>query len=295
MKKMRIGNLEVQTPPLAYGFWRFAGTSVKEARAKVEVALECGMTLMDHADIYGAGPHGEFGDAEALFGEVLAEAPEIRGQIILATKGGIVPGVPYDSSADYLRLAVENSLRRLRVDTIDLYQIHRPDFLGDPREISAVLVALRAEGKIREVGVSNYTASQTRALQAHLPFPLATVQPEFSVLAPDVLRNGVLDLCMETGMVPLAWSPLGGGRIFASEGPRAARVAAELKILANKYGVGMDAIALAWVLRHPSGPIAILGTQKVDRIRTATQALTFDLTREEWNRVLIASEGQPLP
>jgi len=296
MKERQLGQTELKTTDLAYGFWRFAGTSVKEARAKVEAALECGMVLMDHADIYGAGDGTEFGDAEALFGEVLKENPGIRDEITLATKGGIVLGVPYDSSADYLRLAVENSLRRLHVDVIDLYQIHRPDFLGHPAEVAATLSALREEGKIKEVGVSNYTRFQTRALQSHLDFPLATVQPEFSVLETTPLRDGVLDLCMETHVTPLAWSPLGGGRLFSDSGPGTLQaVQAELDRIGNEQGVSRTAVALAWILRHPSRPVVIVGTQRVERIRESVDALKVVFGRRDWNSVLEASEGAPLP
>src|SRR5262245_10926387 len=136
--------------PLAYGCWRFAATDVGSARAKLEAAREIGVNLFDHADIYGGN-----GAAEELFGRVLAEAPHLRQAMVIATKCGIVPGVPYDSSRDHIQRACEASLRRLRIETIDLYQIHRPDFLGHPQEIAAAFAQLRREGKIREMGVSN--------------------------------------------------------------------------------------------------------------------------------------------
>ena len=184
MKKHNLGKSRLQVAPIAYGFWRFGGTDVKTARTKVETALEMGINLMDHADIYGVDGGGQFGDAELLFGKVLQEAPHLRDQMVLATKGGIVLGVPYDSSGDYIEQAVNNSLKRLGVDVIDLWQIHRPDFLGHPEEIAATLTKLAqtGRGKIKEVGVSNYTASQFRAPQAHLSFPIASHQPEFLLL-----------------------------------------------------------------------------------------------------------------
>src|SRR5215469_18786551 len=185
-----IGRSTLRAFPLAYGTWRFAGTSVRDARAKIDAALEVGVNLFDHADIYGGA-----GAAEALFGKVLGEAPRLRDSILVATKGGIVPGVPYDSSAAHLRDAFEASLRRLRVDTIDLYQIHRPDLQAHPQEIADVLVRLREAGKLREVGVSNYTAAQFDALQQYLPFPIAAHQPELSCWAIAALRDGVLDQC----------------------------------------------------------------------------------------------------
>ena len=133
--------------------------------------------------------------------------------MILATKGGIQPPKPYDSSAGYLRSACEASLSRLGVDVIDIYQVHRPDLLAHPGEVAEVLTELRDAGKVGEVGISNHSVAQARALQAYLDFPIATSQPEFSPLHLDPLVDGTLDLCMELGMAPLAWSPLAGGRL----------------------------------------------------------------------------------
>jgi predicted oxidoreductase len=297
-----LGKSALQGSPIAYGFWRFAGTDVKTARAKVETALEAGMTLMDHADIYGVDGDGEFGDAERLFGHVLKEAPHLQDQMTIATKGGIVLGVPYDSSTSYLQSAVEASLTRMGIDSIDLYQIHRPDFLGHPHDIAETLVALRQSGKIKEVGVSNYTPSQTRALQAYLPFPIATNQPEFSCLKHDPLRDGTLDLCLETQMTPLAWSPLAGGRLAWSIEQAQSQGDAQLVQLltlldqyANQYQVHRTSIALAWVIRHPSRPIPIIGTQTLSRIQSAQEAYSINLTRTEWNSILVAAQGEPLP
>lgn len=298
-----LGQSSLRCAPLAYGFWRFAGTDVKSARHKVELALELGINLFDHADIYGVDGGGAFGDAELLFGQVLKEAPALRERFVLATKGGIVLGVPYDSSPGYIRQAVDASLRRLGVDVIDLYQIHRPDFLGNPAALAAELVALRAEGKIREVGVSNYTPTQLAALQAHLPFPIATTQPEFSCVRHGALRDGVLDQCMERGITPLAWSPLAGGALGLSREEAAARdggarLVACIDVLdriAGEQGVARAAVALAWLLMHPAGVIPILGTQNPARMRESTGALRVALSRAQWNEILVAAQGEPLP
>jgi predicted oxidoreductase len=306
-----IGALPLQVGPIAYGFWRFAGTSTKKAREKVELALELGMNLLDHADIYGVDGGGSFGDAESLFGEVLKEAPQLRDKMLIATKGGIVLGRPYDSSEEYLITAVDRSLKRLNIEQIDLYQIHRPDFLTHPVELAQTLEKLKTSGKVREFGVSNYTVSQTRALQAHLNFPLATTQPEWSCLAHDPLRDGTLDLCMETGMVPLGWSPLGGGKLAwhderinqaMNEGQLTTKSADILKglitildQLSEVYEVSRTAIAIAWSMSHPAGVIPIIGTQNLDRMRDCIDAQKIILSREEWNRVLVGAQGYPLP
>jgi predicted oxidoreductase len=276
--------------------WRFKGQDLRAARRRVEAALDCGIDLFDTADVYGPDNGEAFGAAEALLGRVLAEAPALRGRMVLATKGGIEMGVPYNSSAAYLERACEASLRRLGVERIDLYQIHRPDSLAHPAEVARALERLRAAGKIAEAGVSNHTPAQVRALVAHLPFPLASVQPEFSALAIAPLEDGGLDQAMELGLGVLAWSPLGGGRIAApgTDG-RAARVAEVLDALAETRGVTREAVAYAWIMAHPARPIPIVGSQRPERIAAATRSLAVTLTRPEWYRVLVAARGEPLP
>jgi predicted oxidoreductase len=293
-----LGRSSLHAFPLAYGSWRFAGSSLREARAKIDAALEIGVNLFDHADIYGGD-----GAAEELFGKVLAEAPHLRSRMLVATKGGIVPGVPYDSSAAHLREAFEASLRRLRVDTIDLYQIHRPDLLAHPGEIADAFVRLRDAGKLREVGVSNYTPSQFEALQRFLPFPIATHQPELSCWALAPLRDGLLDQCLRLHVTPLAWSPLAGGLLGVGVAEARGRAGGErlvallgiLDALAVREGVGRGAIALAFLLAHPAGVIPILGTQRVGRIRESTDALRVHLSRADWYAVLEASQGAGHP
>ncbi len=292
-----LGGSNLHAFPIAYGCWRFAGTDVQAARAKIDAALECGINLFDHADIYGDG------EAESLFGRVLAEAPSLRERMLIATKGGIVIGVPYDSSPEHIEAACEASLRRLGVETIDLYQIHRPDFLGHPARVAETLARLRERGRIREVGVSNYSPSQFAALQAHLPFPIATRQPEMSCWRTAPLRDGTLDQCMQYGQTPLAWSPMGGGLLGlgptgAAVHPHRARLIPLLQLLerlAGEQGVSRGAVALAWLLAHPAGIIPIIGTQRVERIRESVSALGVELTRFRWNEILQTAEGRRLP
>jgi len=261
----------------------------------IETALDCGMNLIDTADVYGFDWGGTgFGQVEEILGNVLAAAPELRDRMVLATKGGIRPPTPYNSSPEYLRAACEASLRRLQVDVIDLYQIHRPDLYTHPADVAAALTGLREEGKIREVGVSNHTRAQVAALAAHLPFPIVSEQPEYSALQLAPLRDGTLDDCMRTGTVPLAWSPLGGGRLATGDDV-APELLAELDRLADREGVDRSQIALAFVLAHPSAPIAIVGTQSPNRISSSTAALSVTLGREDVYAVVQASEGVALP
>jgi predicted oxidoreductase len=281
--------------PIGYGQWRYTTGDRAVAQTLIEAALDAGMNLVDTADVYGLDWGGTaFGQVEELLGHVLAGAPGLRDRMVLATKGGIRPPVPYDSSPVALRAACEASLRRLQVDVIDLYQVHRPDMFTHPADVAATLTALREEGKVREVGVSNHTPAQVAALREHLPFPLVSNQPEYSAVHLDPLRDGTLDDCMRHGTTPLAWSPLAGGRLATGDGVRP-ELLAELDAIAEREEVDRGTVALAFVLAHPSAPVAIIGSQQSARIAASTRALTVTLERGDVYRIVQASEGVPLP
>ena len=298
-----LGSSGIEVGSIAYGCWRLAGTGVADASAKIGAALDAGLTLIDTADIYGFGGGGGerddgFGEAEALLGRVLRDTPEWRDRMVLASKGGIRPGVPYDQSRDYLAEACDASLRRLGVDHLDLYQIHRPDHLTSPAEVAGALDALVDAGKVRAIGVSNFTVAQHRALAAHLRAPIVTTQPEWHPLHQAPLVDGTLDLCGEVGCTPLVWSPLAGGRLVGDPttlGPDAARVAAVADRIAADRGVDRSAILLAWIAHHPSGAIPIVGSQRPDRVTASAQALDVRMGRQEWYEILVAGRGERLP
>ncbi|MEM8924484.1 MAG: aldo/keto reductase [Actinomycetota bacterium] len=292
----QLGTQEVG--PLAYGLWRFTTSDLDEATTLIETALDCGMNLIDAADVYGLDYGGKgFGAVEELLGAVLARTPSLRERMVLATKGGITPPTPYDSSPPALIAAVEASLRRLGVDHIDLYQIHRPDLLAHPAEVAGTLLELQAQGKIGDLGVSNHTTAQTRALLAHLGAGgagLVSTQPEFSAVTLDPMRDGTFDLCMELDLTPLAWSPLGGGRLASGDGVRP-ELLAVLDRLAEREGVDRATLAMAFVLANPSRPVAIVGSQRPERITGSLKALEVHLDRNDVYDVVEASEGVPLP
>ena len=293
--KRPLGKSGIQVSPIAWGMWRFAGDDVNAARAKVEAALEAGVTLFDTADIYGPDNNEKFGAAERLLGRVFADAPGLRERMVLATKGGIVIGTPYDSSADYLASAIDASLERLGVDRVELWQIHRPDILTHPEEVARALERAHAAGKIASVGVSNFTTWQTAALSQYLTIPLASTQPEFSPLALDPVRSGLLDQAMMLDLAVLAWSPLAGGRLVEPWDARSQEVAALLDKKGAETGVSRTAAALSWVMAHPARPIPIVGTQRPERIAEIPQAFQPRWTRAEWYAVLQASMGERLP
>lgn len=281
--------------PLALGLWRYTTDDLKAATALLETAIGLGMNLVDNADVYGFDWGGSgFGACEDLLGRVLADQPGLRDRIVLASKGGIRPPIPYDSGAEALRSACEASLGRLGVERIDLYQVHRPDMYTHPAEVAGTLDALVAEGKIGAVGVSNHTPDQVSALMAHLEAPLAAHQPEFSAARLDPLRDGTLDQCAATGVVPLAWSPLAGGRLVSGEGIRP-ELLEVLDRLAERESVDRATLAVAFVLAHPTAPVALVGTQQPARLEALARAPSLNLDRSDVYAIIEASEGVPLP
>lgn len=281
--------------PIAWGMWRFKGDDVTHAQSLVEAALAAGITLFDTADIYGPDNGEAFGAAEALLGRVFAASPALRQSMVLASKGGIIIGVPYDSSGEYIGAAIDASLKRLGVDHLDLWQIHRPDILTHPQEMARALENAVTAGKIGAVGVSNFTTSQTTALAHFLTIPLASVQPELSALSLSAIEDGSLDQAIVLGAAVLAWSPLGGGRIAFPTSKRELDVAEALDEVAKAQGVSRTAAAYSWIMAHPAGAIPIIGSQQADRIAEAADALKVRWTRAAWYQVLVAARQEALP
>ncbi|NBC35441.1 aldo/keto reductase [Novosphingobium sp. FSY-8] len=292
-RPLMLGTLPIS--PIAWGMWRLASPDghddIGAVIARIEAALEAGITLFDTADIYGAGEPIGFGGAEVLLGKALAARPDLRARMVIATKGGIWPGKPYDSSPAYLDAALDASLARLGVERVELYQIHRRDFLTHPRDVAAALAAMVDSGKVAHIGVSNYSPAEVDALQAFLPFPLVSTQPEFSALRYQPLYDGTLDQAMARGMAVLAWSPLGGGALVGGDHPAAALLAAQ----GARYGVDAAAAALSWMMVHPARIVPIVGSQSPLRILAARDAYAVQWTSGEWYAVLAAARGERLP
>ncbi len=314
MQTIQLGSSSLKSSRLAFGAWRLAGTShpaevtpEREAagRKAVLAAYEAGYTLFDHADIYcdGAG--------ERIFGQALKATHGMRQRVLVASKCGIrkkgepKPDSPYryDFSGDYIVKSCEASLKRLGVETIDLYQLHRPDYLCDPAEVARAFAQLKKQGKAREFGVSNFRPSQVVTLQKACPMHLIVNQVEISLARLDCLEDGTLDQCLAEQMTPLAWSPLGGGRLADTmpidlrSTDHALRIGLreELELLARERGSTRTVVALAWLLKHPAGIIPIIGSTKPERIQEAAKAGEFELSREEWYRLFEAARGARLP
>jgi predicted oxidoreductase len=314
MQNIPIGVSLLRTSRLAYGCWRVPGTwnpdevtdaSREAGRRAIITAYEAGYTLFDTANIYC---HGE---SERILGEVLKQVSGMRDRVVILTKGGIRPaGDPepdspgrYDFSAPHLINACEQSLERLGIGTIDLYLLHRPDYLAEPEEVAQAFTHLKASGKVRCFGVSNFRPTLVTALQAACPMPLVAHQVEISLAKLDAFTDGTLDQCLIERITPMAWSPLAGGLIGdganrllpSQESYRPERFLPALEAVAKARGASRTVVALAWLLKHPANIQPIIGTTNPDRIREAAKAADLELTREEWYRLLIAARGEPVP
>ena len=284
--------------PIVAGTWRKAswGWDVPARVCWIEQCLALGVTSFDHADIYGGY------SVEALFGDALAAAPGLRERLQIVTKCGIklvAPARPthrvksYDSSRAHITASVDASLRALRTDRIDVLLLHRPDALMDPDEVAEAFAALRSAGKVLHFGVSNHTPSQLA--QLHRRHPLVTQQIELSPLQMQALADGTLDQCVDLGLRPMIWSPLAGGRLFNADDERARRVRGVLTTLAQAHQVSVATLAYAWILRHPSRPLPVTGSSRIEAIGEAVAALPLRLDAEAWYEVWRASAGHDLP
>lgn len=314
MRTIQLGVSNLSSSRLAFGCWRLAGTwnpeeVTPESRTAglraVIAAYEAGYTLFDNADIYCRG------ECEKILGEALRKVAGMRDRILVLTKCGIRPaGTPnpespqrYDFSAEYIVKACEDSLKRLAVEVIDIYMLHRPDYLANPVEIAEAFSRLKQAGKVHHFGVSNFRPTLVTALQVACPMPIIVHQIEISLAKLDPFTDGTLDQCIIEHITPMAWSPLAGGLIGdgakrllpSQEGYKVDRFASALDTIAHARGVSRVAVAIAWLLKHPSGIQPIVGSANPGRIRDAVKAADVELSREEWYQLLLAARGEPLP
>lgn len=301
LRRVALSSEGPELSRLAYGVWRLLddpeGSGPVRVREKIDACLAQGITTFDHADIYGGYR------CEAAFGAALAEAPGLRDRIEIVTKCGIKPqGMRpghrvqhYDYAGDTILASAHDSLRNLHTDRIDVLLLHRPSPLLDPDVVAESFSKLRAEGSVRHFGVSNFTPGQLSMLQSRLDFPLVTNQVEIHLLRLDAFLDGTLDQCIERRIAPMAWSPTAGGRIFQGDDETARRVRSTLEALADKYSAGVDQLLYAWLLRHPSRMVVVLGTNREERIESAVGAHAVDLELQDWFAVWSASTGEPVP
>jgi len=273
---------------MRWGIWD-ANFKTSDYQRMIEKSLELGFTTFDHADIYGDHT------TEIEFGEVLKSNTELREQMEIVTKCGILrvcDNKPqhyikaYDSSKEHILQSAEDSLRNLNTDYIDVLLLHRPDFLMNPDEIGEAFELLYRSGKVRSFGVSNFTKSQVEMLSESVP--VGTHQLEISVKALQAFSDGTLDQCTKDGIVPMAWSPLGGGDLPVA-------LVEELKKWATEFGTTPQVIALAWLMQHPAGILPVIGTTKEDHLVKSKEALSIKLDRQQWYSIYQASTGVRIP
>ncbi len=271
--------------------------STKEYEKFIESCLELNLIDFDHADIYGDYT------TESEFGNVLKYRSDLRQKLRIITKCGIKMNTDnrpdhkiksYDLSKRHIKNSVEASLNNLHTEHIDLLLLHRPDYLMDPSEIAEAFTELKREGKVGEFGVSNFSVSQFDLLNSFTP--LVTNQIEISISQRKAFDDGALVQCLKLGIIPTAWSPLGGGLLFReSKDASTKRIQQTLVALGKKYNLTADQVLYVWLKKHPAGIIPVLGTSKISRVKAASNALNVTLSHEEWYMLLEAAVGEEIP
>ncbi|MCU2621780.1 aldo/keto reductase family oxidoreductase [Enterobacter hormaechei] len=274
------------------GYWRLMEWNMSPVQLAdfIEEHLDLGITTVDHADIYGGY------QCEAAFGEALKRAPALRERMEIVTKCGIATTAKpehalghYITDSAHIVKSAEQSLVNL-----DLLLIHRPDPLMDADEVAEAFLTLHQSGKVRHFGVSNFTPAQFALLQSRLPFTLATNQVEISPVHQPLLLDGTLDQLQQLRIRPMAWSCLGGGRLFNDEAFQPLRN--ELETVARELNAeSIEQVVYAWILRLPSKPLPIIGSGKIERVRAALAAEELDMSRQQWFRIRKAALGYDVP
>jgi len=304
MNSTILGSSPLNSSRLIYGCMRIVGDNSAHDRAKgrqaVRAAIDAGYTHFDHADIYGSG------ECESLFGELLTETPSLREQIIITSKAGIRPKqgenyapTQYDFSERYILDSVDGSLQRLGIECLDLFLLHRPDFLMNAHEVAETFALLKASGKVKHFGVSNFAPSQVELLRSVMSMPLVANQVEINIHNVNSLLDGTLDQCQQQQIAPIAWCPLGGvaysawGNSFSVADEQ--RIESELTLQAEKYQCQPWQVVLAWLLHHPAKIFPIIGSTTPERIIGAKLALSLEYSRDDWYRLFEARNGQAVP
>ena len=275
------------------GVWG-ANFDTKQLEYFIDACLDLGLRDFDHADIYGHYT------TEAAFGQVLKRRPDLKQKCQLTTKCGIklvckerpeTVVKSYDSNPEYILQCVEKSLTALNVDALDLLLIHRPDYLMDMRAIADTFSFLKSKGMVKEVGVSNFKPHQFELLnELH---PLVTNQIEASVIHRQPFEDGTIEQCMRHKIAPTAWSPLGGGSLFQpTEDSKIKSIQSIGKTIGEQHGVGFDQILLAWLMKHPSNIIPVIGSSNLERIKLAKEATSISISHQEWYQLWEAAIGE---
>ncbi|HKN03889.1 MAG TPA: aldo/keto reductase family oxidoreductase [Buttiauxella sp.] len=282
---------------LVMGYWRLMewNMSARQLASFIEEHVDLGITTADHADIYGGY------QCEAAFGDAMRLVPHLRQKMEIVTKCGIATTANpdhalghYITDKSHIISSADTSLQKLATDYLDLLLIHRPDPLMDADEVAEAFTSLHQSGKVRHFGVSNFTPAQFTLLQSRLPFTLATNQVEISPVHQPTILDGTLDQCQQLRIHPMAWSCLGGGSLFNDEAFQPLRD--ELRAVGDELGAEtIEQVVYAWVMRLPAKPLPIIGSGKIERVRSAIHSLSLDMSRQQWFRIRKAALGYDVP
>ncbi|MGY3725288.1 Predicted oxidoreductase [Granulicatella balaenopterae] len=305
MQQITLGKSMLRAPRIGLGCMRMAQLEVHEAVEVLEQALELGINFFDHADIYGDG------ESERIFGAAMKRMNIPRESILVQSKCGICQGY-YDFSKEHIVASVDETLHRLQMDYLDVLVLHRPDVLMDPEEVADAFEELLRTGKVRYFGVSNFNSLQIELLQRACYMPLIINQVQFSLAHTPLIDAGVnvntkndravmrdcqlLDYCRLNEVSIQVWSPfqidLAHGVFFDHEDYK--KLNTVIHDLAKKYRVSDEAIAIAWILRHPAKMQPIVGTMNMVRLRGLVKALDIELSREDWYKLYCAAGNKLL-
>lgn len=286
---------------IVHGHWRLADwhLSDQELLRLTEETIALGITTFDHADIYGNY------SCEQIFGRALALKKELRKDIQIVSKCGIKllsQKYPehrvkhYDYSYNHIISSAENSLKNLGTDHLDLLLLHRPSPFFNPEEVARAFSDLQKTGKVLHFGVSNFSIQQFEMLEAYTDTELVTNQVEISPFCLEHFENGNMEFFLKEKVKPMAWSPLAGGEIVAPKTEKGKRVHHVLWEVANELNVEViDKIIYSWLIKHPASIIPVVGSQKLERIKYAVEALEIDMSLEQWFKIYIAAKGEELP
>jgi predicted oxidoreductase len=298
--KIKIAPNGAELSRIVLGFWRLLKWNVNSSELEnlIRESIDIGITSFDHADIYGGFT------CEEIFGDVLKSNPSLRNEMQLITKCDIIFQSPqrpqynyhyYDTSKEHIISSANRSLQNFGTDHLDILLIHRPDQLMNADEIADAFNELKRSGKVLNFGVSNFLPSHFELLQSRLDFPLVTNQVEFSIMHFNPMEDGTFDQCQQKRVSPMIWSPLAGGKIFNEQSDQAERLRKTLNELSNKYNSPVDQLALAWIHQLPCKPVSVIGSGKIERIKSAAESVKLVMSREDWFRIWSASKGQEVP
>lgn len=285
MKKISISDSGPKVSEAIYGFWRWTdegAPTTSQIEKTINLCLDLGINTFDHADVYGNLT------IEEHFGKIIQSKSFKREDIVLFSKCGIRKSADgyleyYDTSRDHIINSVNGSLKRLKTDYLDIFLLHHSDFLADPEETAGALAEVVKSGKVRHIGVANFSVFQHQLLASYLRIPIVTNHIELNLMNTSAIEDGRIDFIKQSFSKPLAWAPLAGGKILNGTDEKAVRLRAKLEDISKKYNANIEQTAVAWLMKL--GTLPIIGSLSESRIRNAASASDVKLTREDWYEI----------